>query len=61
MNTRMGARPWLAHRQREYALMLMERGGPGDRKNASDLLAEAIATYRVLGMENWAARAAALG
>ena len=60
MNRRMGARPWVAHTEHEYALMLIERGGPGDRKRASDLLAKAIAGYRELDMEVWADRAGLL-
>ena len=31
MNERMGARPWLAHTQHDYARMLLVRDGPGDR------------------------------
>ena len=31
MNARMGARPWLAHTQHEYAVMLLARDQPGDR------------------------------
>ena len=30
MNARMGARPWLAHTQHEYATMLLARNQPGD-------------------------------
>ncbi len=31
MNAGMGARPWLAHTQADYARMLLARDGPGDR------------------------------
>ena len=31
MNARMGARPWLARTQDDFARMLLARGGPGDR------------------------------
>ena len=31
MNTRMGARPWLAHTQYAYATMLLARNQPDDR------------------------------
>jgi hypothetical protein len=51
MNTRMGARPWLAHTQDDYARMLLARAGPGDRERAQELLDAALATYRELGME----------
>jgi tetratricopeptide (TPR) repeat protein len=59
MNERMGARPWLAHTQNDYAQMLAARGGPGDRERAKELLGQAIATYRELGMESYAASASA--
>jgi DNA-binding SARP family transcriptional activator len=53
MNTRMGARPWLAHTQCDFARMLVERG---EAKRASELAAAALATYRELGMESYAAK-----
>ena len=56
MNERMGARPWLAQTQEGYARMLVARGGPGDGERADELLGEALATYRELGMEAYAAR-----
>jgi tetratricopeptide (TPR) repeat protein len=46
MNERMGARPWLAYTQEDYARLLAER----DPERADELLAEARATYRELGM-----------
>ena len=58
---RMRARPWLAHSQHDLAAMLLDRGRAEDRKRASGLLAEAVGTYRELGMKTWVARAAALG
>jgi DNA-binding SARP family transcriptional activator/tetratricopeptide (TPR) repeat protein len=51
MNARMGARPWLAHTQAEYGRLLLEREEP----RARELLAEALATYRELDMEAYAA------
>jgi DNA-binding SARP family transcriptional activator/tetratricopeptide (TPR) repeat protein len=60
MNERMGARPWLAHTQNDYAQMLLARAGPGDHERAGGLLEKAIATYRELGMETHAQRASAL-
>ena len=50
MNERMGARPWLAHTQRDYARMLLERAEAGDRERATDLLESATAIYGELGM-----------
>jgi tetratricopeptide (TPR) repeat protein len=57
MNERMGARPWLAHTQHDFARMLIARDAPGDREHAHDLLAAAAATYRELRMDTYAARA----
>ena len=56
----MGARPWLAHTQNDYARMLHARNGRGDREHAQALLDAARKTYRELGMESYAAAAAAL-
>ena len=50
MNARMGARPWLAHTQHQYAVMLLARNQPGDRDKAMSLLQEALTTARALGM-----------
>ena len=50
MNARMGARPWLAHTQHQYAIMLLARHQPGDRDKAMSLLQEALTTARALGM-----------
>ena len=50
MNTRMGARPWLAHTQYQYATMLLVRGQSGDRKKALALRKAALTTARELGM-----------
>ena len=41
MNARMGARPWLAHTQAEYALLLRRRGGKGVSERAEALATEA--------------------
>jgi hypothetical protein len=57
----MGARPWVAHTQDDYAQMLVRRDGVGDLARASDLIGEASATYRALGMRPWASAAAVLG
>jgi DNA-binding NarL/FixJ family response regulator len=50
MNAHMGARPWLAHTQYQYAVMLLARNQLGDRGKAMALLAEALTTVRKLGM-----------
>ena len=60
MNTRMGARPWLAHTQTDYGEMLLRRAARGDRRRAQTLLDEAGRTYEELGMPRGAARAHAL-
>jgi DNA-binding SARP family transcriptional activator/tetratricopeptide (TPR) repeat protein len=59
MNERMGVRPWLAHSQHDYARMLLDRDGPGDRERAQKLLDQAVATYEQLGMESYATSASA--
>ena len=56
MNTRTGARPWLAHTQHDYAAMLLARGQPEDQTQAMTLLEEALATARELGMRALEAR-----
>jgi len=60
MNASMGALPWLAHTQKDYAEMLLARDGPDGRERACVLLDAALATYRDLGMELYAAKTAAL-
>jgi len=59
MNARTGALPWLAQTQEDYARMLVARGRPDDRERARELLDAALATYREVGMEPYAARASA--
>jgi tetratricopeptide (TPR) repeat protein len=56
MNSRMGARPWLAHAQTDYAELLLERAAPGDGARARSLLQEARQTYVELGMPRGIAR-----
>jgi DNA-binding SARP family transcriptional activator len=60
MNRRMGALPWLAHTQHDYASLLLTRDAPEDRERAGELLTEAIAVYEQLDMSFWADRARAL-
>ena len=54
MHERMGARPWLAVTQEDYGRMLLDRGDTG---RGSELVATALATYRELGIDSYAARA----
>jgi DNA-binding SARP family transcriptional activator/tetratricopeptide (TPR) repeat protein len=60
MNSRMGARPWLAHTQTDYAEMLLNRAARCDRDHAHTLLDEAGRTYEELSMPRGIARARAL-
>jgi predicted ATPase len=60
MNERMGARPWLAYTQNDYARMLIARNRPGDHESAHELLHMALTTYRALGMDPHAASASQL-
>jgi hypothetical protein len=50
-NARIGARPWLARTQRDYARALLARDEPGDRDRAAALDSEAAATEAELGMQ----------
>jgi len=54
---RMGARPWLAHTQHDYAEMLLARNEPGDREQALELASEALEAYRSLGMAGYTSEA----
>ena len=51
MNTHMGARPWVAHTQHDYARMLIRRNAAGDRRRGLQLLEATQAAYRDLGDE----------
>ena len=51
MNEKMGARPFAAFSQHEYAGMLLARGQSSDRERAISLLNQALATARELGMQ----------
>jgi hypothetical protein len=50
LSAKMGARPWAAHTQHDYARMLLARRHPGDQEKAQALLALALATAQELGM-----------
>ena len=60
METRMGARPWLAWTQRHHAWMLVARDAEGDREKALELLAQALDTAQELGMKRLTESALAL-
>jgi len=49
-NARIGARPSVAHTQHDFALMLVNGDGPGDRPRAIELLSDALMTCDELGM-----------
>ena len=59
LNARMGARPWVAHTQHDYARMLIRRSAPDDARRASGLLKAACSGYEELGMTTWQANATA--
>ncbi|MGH7821919.1 MAG: hypothetical protein ACREQ9_19325, partial [Candidatus Binatia bacterium] len=56
MNTKMGARAWVAQTQYDYGAMLVARDAPGDGERARALLKDALATARALGMKRLVAR-----
>jgi tetratricopeptide (TPR) repeat protein len=58
MNARMGAKPWLAHTQFQYAHMLLERCVAGDIERARTLLDESETISRQLGMRSLETRIA---
>lgn len=51
LNARMGARPWLAHTQHDYAAMLLARGYPTDQDRSRALLDAAALAAAELGMQ----------
>jgi eukaryotic-like serine/threonine-protein kinase len=56
LNTRLGARPWLARTEHGYAQMLLARRQARDAERARDLLRRALGTARELGMTTLAER-----
>lgn len=60
MNEKLGARPWLARTQYEYARMMLARGRSSDHSRAQGLLAQAHDAARALGMPALAEQVAAL-
>lgn len=55
-SARLGGRPAVAGTQCEYARLLVKRARPGDRERAADLLTQAEATARALGLRLLAER-----
>ena len=51
MNARIGAIPFAALTQQEYGAMLLKRGEPGDREKAHQILDQALATGKEIGMQ----------
>src|SRR3989337_2910430 len=60
MNARMGARPFVAHTQHQYANMLLARDAPGDREKALELVTEALDAAQEMGMKALVEKALAL-
>jgi tetratricopeptide (TPR) repeat protein len=57
MNASMGALPWVAHTQHDYARMLLARDNAGDKRLALHMIAQARKAYNELGMKSWAKKA----
>jgi DNA-binding SARP family transcriptional activator/tetratricopeptide (TPR) repeat protein len=60
MNSRIGARPWVAHTQHDYARTLIDRDAPGDAGRAEELIESCLRTCQELGMPALEAHAEAL-
>ena len=50
LDARMGARPWLAHSQYEFAVMLLGQGKARDRRRALALIGKTVAMAQEIGM-----------
>jgi tetratricopeptide (TPR) repeat protein len=59
MNHRMGARPWTARTQHDYAHLLLVRNKAEDSHRARELLHQALATYRELHIRPYRLQASA--
>ena len=57
-NTEMGAWPWVAHSRYDHGRALLARGIPNDSQEAQQLLSQAAAAFKRLGMTPWVRRAA---
>jgi tetratricopeptide (TPR) repeat protein len=51
MNAQIKSPLWVAHTQHDYARMLLQRAGPGDRDHAFKLLEQALASGQQLGLK----------
>jgi DNA-binding CsgD family transcriptional regulator/tetratricopeptide (TPR) repeat protein len=58
LNTRLGARTWLAHTYFEHARVLFTRGAARDRSRATALLGEAVSLGEAIGLRSITSRAA---
>jgi tetratricopeptide (TPR) repeat protein len=58
LNDRIGARPWSAYAREEYARALLDGGDAAQTTRAEELLLQAETTFRELGMDGDAVRAA---
>ena len=61
LNTRLGARTWLAHTAYAYARMLLARNAGDDRSHARGQLGLALGLAKTIGLPGLARRAAELG
>ena len=59
VNARIGARPWLAYTQQDYARMLVARNGSGEAERAETLVRQARTGFDELGMPHLPSRARA--
>jgi DNA-binding SARP family transcriptional activator len=60
INASMGALPWVAHTQHDYARMLLARDNAGDKRLALHMIAQARKAYNELGMQSWAKKASSV-
>lgn len=60
LSSRTAARPWIAYTEVDYAGMLLERDGTGDRELATRFIDSALNLARALKMDRLASRAEAL-
>jgi DNA-binding NarL/FixJ family response regulator len=60
LHSRMGARPWIAVTQYQYADLLLARGGAADQAEAWKFVTAALGAAREMDMADLAARALAL-
>jgi DNA-binding SARP family transcriptional activator len=58
LNDGIGARPWSAYAREDYARVLLDGGGAARATRAEELLLQAERTFRELGMDGDAVRAA---